>query len=93
MRSHSGIGIRDNAQKLASDHGIEIEHIRKKNFRKEDRIRKIIAKRGDEPGLVAIFSAMEPCATFKPWHNKQSGKTYLISDQSKWPALLLLLPR
>ena len=75
--------IRDNAQKLASDHGIEIEHIRKKNFRKEDRIRKIIAKRGDEPGLVAIFSAMEPCATFKPWHNKQSGKTYLISDQSK----------
>ena len=27
--------IRDNAQKLAADHGIEIEHIRKKNFRKE----------------------------------------------------------
>ena len=38
--------IRDNARKLAFDHGIEIEHIRKKNFRKEDRIRKIIAERG-----------------------------------------------
>ena len=70
-------------QKLAADHGIEIEHIRKKNFRKEDRIRKIIDERGKQPGLVGIFSAMEPCATFKPWHNKQSGKTYLIPDQSK----------
>jgi hypothetical protein len=75
--------IRENAEKLAADHGMEIEYIRKKNFRKEDRIKEILAKRGDKPGLVWIFSAMEPCSTFKPWHDKSTGKTFLKSDQSK----------
>ncbi|HYA85631.1 MAG TPA: helix-turn-helix domain-containing protein [Nitrospirota bacterium] len=75
--------LRENAEKLAADHGIEIEFIRKKNFRKEDRIKEVLAKRGEQPGLVWIFSAMEPCATFKPWHDKQSGKTFLKPDQSK----------
>jgi hypothetical protein len=75
--------IRDNAEKLAADHGIKIEYIRKKNFRKEDRIKEALAKRGDKPGLVWIFSAMEPCATFKPWHDKATGKTFLKPDQSK----------
>jgi hypothetical protein len=51
---------RDNAEKLASDHGIEIEYIRKKSFRKEDRIKEVLQKRGDSPGLVWIFSVMEP---------------------------------
>jgi hypothetical protein len=59
--------IRENAEKLAADSGIEIEFIRKKNFREEDRIKEVLAKRGDNPGLVWIFSAMEPCSTFKPW--------------------------
>ena len=75
--------LRENAEKLAADHGIEIEFIRKKNFRKEDRIKEVMAKRGDHPGLIWIFSAMEPCSTFKPWHDKQSGKTFLKPDQSK----------
>ena len=26
---------------------------------------------------------METCNTYKPWHNKASGKTYLKPDQSK----------
>src|ERR1017187_7629773 len=39
--------IRENAEKVASDHGIEIEYIRKKNFRKEDRIKEILQKRGN----------------------------------------------
>lgn len=26
---------------------------------------------------------MEACSTFKPWHNKSSGKTFLKPDQSK----------
>src|SRR5438046_2102812 len=62
--------IRQNAEKLAADHGLEIEYIRKKNFRKEDRIKEILAKREDKPGLVWIFSAMEPCSTSKPWYDK-----------------------
>jgi len=26
---------------------------------------------------------MEPYSTYKPWHNKQTGKTYLIPDEGK----------
>src|SRR5215471_10190956 len=37
----------------------------------------------DHPGLVCILSAMEPCSTYKPWHNKQTGKTYLRPDEGK----------
>ena len=75
--------LHENAKKLAADHGIEIEFIRKRNFRKEDRIKEVLAKRGEHPGLIWIFSAMEPCSTYKPWHDKQSGKTFLKPDQSK----------
>jgi hypothetical protein len=62
---------------------IEIEHIRKPNVRKENLEEAVLAKRGRHPGLVAIFSAMEPCASYQPWHNKQTGKTYLKPDNGK----------
>jgi hypothetical protein len=70
--------IRENAEKLAAAAGIEIEFIRTRSIRKEDRAQELPAKRGEHPGLVCIFSAMEPCSTYQPWHNKQSGKTYLV---------------
>jgi hypothetical protein len=75
--------IRENAEKMAAEAGIEIEFIRKRNSRKEDRVKEILARRGEQPGLVCIFSAMEPCSTYKPWHNKQTGKTYLVPDDGK----------
>ncbi len=37
--------------------------------------RTILDTRGDHPGLVHIFAAMEPCAAFMPWHNRATGKT------------------
>lgn len=76
--------IRQNAEHLAQENGLEIEFVRsKKNFRQEERVEEIIKQRGDHPGLVHIFSAMEPCSSFKPWHNKKTGKTYLKSTESK----------
>ena len=75
--------IRENAERMAAEAGIGIEFVRKRNFRKEDRAKEILAKRGGQPGLVCIFSAMEPCSTYKPWHNKQTGKTYLVPDDGK----------
>jgi hypothetical protein len=30
--------------------------------------------------LVWIFSALEPCTTYQPWHDKNSGRTYLRYD-------------
>ena len=75
--------IRDNAERIARENGVEIEFIRKKNFRKEDRIRDILKNRGAHPGLVHIFSAMEPCQTYKPWHDKVTHKTFLKASDGK----------
>ncbi len=75
--------IRTNAERLAEENGLEIEFIRRKNFRKEKRIKEIIAKRGDHPGLVHIFSAMEPCPSYKPWHDKKSHRTFLKPTNAK----------
>lgn len=76
--------IRSNAQAIAKAHGLDIEFISKKGaFRKEDRIQQIVAERGDHPGLVHIFSAMEGCQAYRPWHNKQTGKTYVKAQQGK----------
>lgn len=69
--------IRTNAEKLAEKNGLKIEFIRKNNFRKETRIKGILKERGHDPGLVHIFSAMEPCNSYKPWHDKSSHRTYL----------------
>ena len=75
--------LRENAEQVAAEAGVPIEFIRKRDFRKEDRVKAILAERGEGPGLVCIFSAMEPCSTYKPWYNKQTGKTYLVPDDGK----------
>ena len=75
--------IRQNAERIATENGLTIEFIRKKNFRKEDRIRAILKQRGEQPGLVHIFSAMESCPSYQPWHDKNTGKTYLKATTSK----------
>lgn len=76
--------IRENAERLAVEHGITIEFIRRTDaFRKEDRIQQMLAERGTRPGLVHIFSAMETCPSFQPWHDKRSGKTFLRPDSGK----------
>lgn len=75
--------IRQNAERLAQENGLQIDYIRRKDFRKEERIKAILAKRGNHPGLVHIFSAMEPCASFRPWYDKTSKKTSLKPTQGK----------
>lgn len=76
--------VRENAEKIAGDNNLKIEFIRKiKAFRKEDRIREIIKGRGDHPGLVHIFSAMESCSSYRPWHDKGSGRTFVRPDSGK----------
>ena len=75
--------MRDHAIKLARGAGLEVEFIQRKNFRKEDRISEIVARRGKAPGLVQVFSAMEPCTTFQPWHDEKSGRTGLKPTSGK----------
>jgi hypothetical protein len=76
--------IRQNMERQAAGSGIEIEFVRsKKSFRKEQRVKEILKQRGEEPGLVCILSAMEPCGTYKPWHDKRTHKTYLKPNDGK----------
>jgi len=75
--------LRGNAERLAAEAGLKIEFIRRNNFRKEERVHQILAERGNQPGLVHIFSAMEPCASFKPWHDKVTHQTFFKPDTAK----------
>ena len=75
--------IRAQAEAVAAEAGLTIEFIRKKDFRKEDRVRALLKHRGSQPGLVHIFSAMEPCGSYQPWHDKATGKTFLKATTSK----------
>jgi hypothetical protein len=75
--------IRTRAQQLADEQGAQIEFIAKAHIRKEDVVAKVLATRGDHPGLVHVISAMEACESYKPWHDKVSGKTYLRPDSGK----------
>jgi hypothetical protein len=76
-------GLREHAERLAADTGIAVQFIRKSGLRKADKVGEIIKERGTHPGLVAILSAMEPCSTYKPWHDKATGKNYLRPDDGK----------
>ena len=49
--------IRENAETLAKASGLEIEFIRKKNFRAKTRVQEILKVRGEQAALDHIFSA------------------------------------
>jgi len=69
--------VRERAAELAAAAGITIEHIASSHIRKEEVVAKVLATRGDHPGLVHVISAMEACPTYKPWHSKQTHRTFL----------------
>ncbi len=64
--------IRENAQKMAAEAGIEIEFICKRNFRKEDRVKEILA--GPSQGWSA-FS--------RPWSHAQRTSRGTTSRPAK----------
>ena len=75
--------IRERAQEVCAAAGIEIEHVNKSHIRKEELVARVLAVRGDAPGLVHVISAMEGCPSYKPWHDKASGKTLLRAEVGK----------
>lgn len=75
--------VRENVAAIAKSNQMEIEHISKRNIRKEALVQKILKERGEAPGLVHIISAMESCPAYTPWHNKKTHKTYLKPTEGK----------
>ena len=71
------------AAALTAAAGISIEHIAKSYIRKEEVVAKVLAARGQHPGLVHVISAMEACDAYQPWHDKQTHRTFLRPDSGK----------
>jgi len=68
--------IRENAEALAQKSGVKIEFIRKKDFRKEARVQEILKVRGEQAGLVHIFSALEDATRTIPGMIKRRVKPF-----------------
>jgi hypothetical protein len=75
--------IRKNAERVAKENGLEIEHIWRGNFDKEKRVEEVLAQRGEAPGMVHIFSVMESCPSYQPWHDKRTHETHLRGKEAK----------
>ena len=75
--------IRARALEVCAAAGIEIEHVNKSHIRKEELVARVLRARGHAPGLVHVISAMEGCPSYKPWHDKASGKTFLRPELGK----------
>jgi hypothetical protein len=75
--------VRDCAASLAAEAGVTIEHIAKSHIRKEAVVARVLEQRGDRPGLVHIISAMEACDSYRPWHDKGTGRTFVRPDSGK----------
>ena len=69
--------IRQRAQEVCTAAGVEIEHVNKSHIRKEDLVARVLAARGDAPGLVHVISAMEGCPSYTPWLDKSNGHSAL----------------
>ena len=83
-RGHHGVrpvGAALRAAKL--QFGQQHVTISKPHVRKEDVVARVLQHRGDHPGLVHIISAMEACDAYKPWHDKQTHKTFIRPDSGK----------
>jgi len=75
--------VRERAAQVCEAGGVRIEHVSKSHIRKEDRVARVLAVRGEAPGLVHVISAMESCPSYKPWLDKSNGHIFLRPDSGK----------
>jgi len=75
--------LRKQIDSIVLESGVEVQYLKSRGIRKESLVSDILKKRGYYLGIVCILSTLECCNTYKPWHDKQSGKTFLKPDVSK----------
>ena len=75
--------VRAAAEEIAARNGLQIDYIRKPNFRKDERIKAILRERGDHPGLVHIFSVVEACTAWRVRQRHSDGGEFIYSRQAK----------
>jgi len=62
----------ESMKQMAAENGMEIEFARSKNKFRQKRVQQRRDQRGDQPGVMCILSAMEPCGSYKPWLDKKT---------------------
>jgi hypothetical protein len=75
--------IRERAQEVCKAAGVQIEHVAKSHIRKEALVARVLAIRGEAPGLVHVISAMEACPSYQPWVDKRTGRAFLRPNPGK----------
>jgi predicted transcriptional regulator len=75
--------LRNQIDAIVNESGVEVQYINKGGIRKESLVSGLLKQRGDHAGIVCILSTLEGCNTYKPRHDKSSGKTFLKPDVSK----------
>ena len=75
--------IRQRAQEVCTAAGVQIEHVNKARVRKEEIVARVLAARGDTPGLVHVITAMEGCPSYRPRLDTSSGRVFLRAALGK----------
>jgi hypothetical protein len=70
--------LKSHTESIAETNGMLIEYLQGSGIRKESLVQEKLAKRGNHPGLICIFSCVEGCKRFVPWHDKKKKHTSLI---------------
>gem|GEM_PF-1163411 len=84
--------IRHRAQEVCAAGGIQIEHAKKSHIRKEELVARVLAARGDAPGLVHVISAMESCPSYKPFGNTKVVERVVVDRYTTaYPAVGIVL--
>jgi len=82
----------DHAGVLAQQAGLQVEFIRRKNFRKDERIAAILQQRGWHPGQSACVQCDGELHDFRAVARAPHWTHWHACHQRQVPALLLLLP-
>ena len=71
-------------EQLAAEQGARIEYIAKTHIRKEEVVAKVLAARGEQPGLVHVISAMEACESLSsPGTTRPAARPTCEPDSGK----------
>src|SRR5437868_3734988 len=69
--------LRDATEQFARQHGRTVHYLNNSQFRKEDLAREHIRRDGLKEGLVAVFSAVEPCWSYQLHKDRATRKLVL----------------
>ena len=91
--SHSATSYGENAERLAAETGIEIEFLRKRNVRKEDRVKEILAKRGEQSGVGVYLLGDGAVLDLQAVAQQANRQDLSGAGRRQVPALLFLFRR